>query len=139
MSRETDQEAVFETVCQYLANWFGDAVVSIYLLNRDEQVPHGPVASATSQNHREGQALELEQLQVSQITYDSLAKDRHRIRVPFFENTSVAGVICIETGNNDSTDKAEVQRVLTTISEQLNLFAAKQSAISAIAHGADDS
>lgn len=129
VSRETDQEAVFETVCQYLANWFGDAAVSIYLLNRDEQLSHGPIASGISQNHHEVQALEFKQLQVSHITHDSLANDRLRIRVPFSENTSVAGVICIETGNNDSTDKAEVQRVLTTISEQLNLFAAKQLAI----------
>jgi len=145
VSRESSRRTVLDTVCRYLAQWYPDAVVSAYLVEdgmtrciavrRTKGSAIDPLSADTAtENADENGALagakpwpEI----AHKLTYDTVTdrKLKYRIRIPFFDNKVVEGQIVVETNNEQSSETSDTHRVLATISEQLNLFVEKRSAI----------
>ncbi|MEE9319640.1 MAG: ATP-binding protein [Granulosicoccus sp.] len=144
VSRESSRRTVLDTVCRYLAQWYPDAVVSAYLVDNDVTrciavrrttgTSIEPFADNATVNPSESEAVSSAKPWpeiAGQLTYDSLRdkKLKYRIRIPFFDNALVKGQIVVETNNEQSSETSDTHRVLATISEQLNLFIEKRSAI----------
>ena len=138
---ETDEKAVFSTVCSYLANWFGGAVAAAYLA--DDQLlslsTKGVSNTGLHDHVDKGLAMLIADVPatldrrelVSEVTIDEPGPKRiwHRVRLPFFAGEQIAGMIVIRAADNSLSDRLETDRVLAAVSEQLSLFLGKQSAI----------
>ena len=137
VSGESQRREVLKTVGRYLADWFGNAVVSGYLL---EGNTINKVASAVSTSETEpqvsAQALAWQspvitpQAFVTEVTYDDPPDTASpaTIRLPFFAGVNVAGMVVIEVLESSAAEKAESLRILTAVSEQLTLFVNKKLA-----------
>ena len=143
ISRESSRRTVLDTVCRYLAEWYPTALINAYLSESEnpqkfsdiqaEDMPvKNPVhiasygkAAIIPAGSKNCPAL------VERLTYDDLSgsSSQHRIRMPFFCNSLVVGMIVIETEQDHSSDTCDSHRVLATIAKQLNLFSERQSAI----------
>jgi len=137
VSNESEDEAAFETVCQYLAEWFESARVSCYKVvpeqNKLRCVAMRSVGS-TSTTAPGTQFSELAQIGnmspdriPRQITTTESASNEKISEdwVPFFAGDQATGVLVVERQIQGQTDQAETRRVLTTVSEQLSLLCSK--------------
>ncbi|OED41906.1 hypothetical protein AB833_08710 [Chromatiales bacterium (ex Bugula neritina AB1)] len=145
LSSETEQQAVLNTVCNYLADWFGDATVAAYMKKSDHlrrtALGQSSVLGDSSETLFSGVLKSTgvfsfsDQMACSELVDDiqhvkpASAGDRHLIRVPVFRGEQVVGVIILEVGNFDASTKGQSDRVLTTVSEQISLFVTKNSAL----------
>ncbi len=137
VSNESEDEAAYETVCKYLAEWFESARVSCY-----EVVPGegklrcvatssvGDIANAASTNSTDGSVF------ADVVTLDHIPQQISTIEptgttelsevwVPFFAGDQKAGVLIVERQSLEQTEHSETRRVLTTVSEQLSLLCSK--------------
>lgn len=137
VSRETDRRAVLDTVCRYLSDWFGTAVVSAYLIDEN------PIRSVAVQcvgvrapgSHSDVMSIDSMPPLAQNFEHSTDADCFHtgwatdQLRVPFFNHGVATGMIVVDTNDYDASQKVGSERVLTTISEQLSLFLGKQSAL----------
>lgn len=145
LSSETEQQAVLTTVCNYLADWFGDAKIAAYM-KQSEHLQRTAMGQSDASGDASGalfsgvrksvgvfsfsEQLPCEDLVTTiQHIKPAEAAGRHLIRVPVFRGDQVTGVIILEVGHFDTSTKSHWQRVLTTVSEQISLFITKNSAL----------
>ncbi len=136
VANESEDEAAYETVCQYLAEWFETARVSCYEVLPNENELRCVASSCvgditnTSEADRFGDisaaSITRDQVpkQISTIASDSTA-DLNQVWIPFFAGDQKAGVLIIERHTRGETENGETKRVLTTVSEQLSLLCSK--------------
>jgi len=142
VSNETTEDAVLETVCNYLSEWFGSATVCAYQVNQGgdgtTQVArrfsgHDPLQSHV-QEHGDNRLPHRPNPQASEIPADILFEDKPgfstplRIIVPYFTVGHPAGYLTIDLASADAASGEDTQRVLKTVSEQLSLFTEKSLA-----------
>jgi len=143
VANESEDEAAFETVCQYLAEWFETARVSCFEVVPNENKLRcvascsvGDLAdtsantstkiSSLSKSKTIDEAVTLDRIPQHIATIDSTNKAEHsEVWIPFFAGDEVAGVLIIERGAKEQSEHSETQRVLTTVSEQLSLLCSK--------------
>jgi len=137
VSNEPENEAAFETVCQYLAQWFESARVSCFQVE-PEQSSLRCVASHSVGNFSEPafqekysdsngvDALTLGKIPQKISTFDSaVASDLNEVWVPFFAGDQTAGVLIIEKRPTELAERGDTDRILATVSEQLSLLCSK--------------
>ncbi|MBX2884110.1 MAG: hypothetical protein KTR32_29415 [Granulosicoccus sp.] len=149
ISGETDKSAVLKSVAQHLANWFEQAGVAAYLVERDalrlvssavsDLQADSPTASFDSESAQAGTAhcsdTEVPyrlptQNAVSEITWSTPEnhENKERVRIPFFRGADVAGMFVIDIVNQRKINHSESALVLQSVSEQLTLFNNKVTA-----------
>jgi len=134
VSSETEDEAAFETVCDYLAQWFDSACVSCYRVNNAENSLHCVAVRQASAEQVESvvgncksREITLNEIPSRITTLDESHKNKNKERwVPFFAGDEPAGVLIVELGDADQSDRIETRRVLSTVSEQLSLLCGKR-------------
>jgi len=141
MSGEFEEQAVLDTVCAHLADWFGDARVTAWMLVNGElsQVAVGqapdrtaaPASSAkpTTQGKLTHAAIPGIQLVEKIVRFESTGELPHHVRIPVLRNNQVAGVIEVNSAADESVNRQDANRVLTSVAEQLGLFMTKNSAV----------
>ncbi len=129
VSRETDQKRVLDTVCSYLAKWFGDALVCAWTLT-PEGLKHVSVQAASEDLLGTGSQLKtpemVEELQVLVVDETRSGQPMATITLPFASGKRQAGLISIETGAVELARQATTQRLLNTVAEQIGQFFDKQ-------------
>ena len=129
VSKETDKRAVLVTVVRYLHDWFNASEVMAYLAKSERTesllVKHPDTKAITKNDSFVAPAL------VQDIQYQENASDplSHTVSVPIKQGDIAIGVLVIETEHHDPSERARVDQILITTSEQLNLFLTKQSAL----------
>lgn len=132
VSSETEDGRAFETVCEYLAEWFDSACVSCYRLEPNESVlrcvavrqSHPSGEGAYSIDIRNSVHISVEDVPSQISTVDS--DNQSQRWVPFYAGEELAGVMIIEIQHPEQSRRIETNRVLTTVSEQLSLLCGKQ-------------
>jgi len=137
VANESEDAAAYETVCQYLAEWFETARVSCYEVVLDESrlrcvatSSAGDINNSSSVNKFDcsvsDNAITLDRIpgQISTIACNNNS-DFSEVWVPFFAGDQAAGVLIIEKQSLGQAEQSETQRVLSTVSEQLSLLCSK--------------
>jgi len=141
LSGEPENKAVFETVCEYMAEWFESARVSCYrVVESDYDTANRAlqcVARWQSQGNGKAESIapgsavgedfctaEIPTEIIKTSCPDSPSKNRRL--VPFFAGSDPAGMLVIDIDEAQQSERIETRRVLTTVSEQLSHLCGKQ-------------
>lgn len=140
VSNETTDDAVLETVCKYLSEWFGTATVCAYEVkgssssivqvakNFSNAGATSDLLSVVNLPHRKIPAYK-------DIPYEICYENESgfstplRIVVPYFTVGKPAGFLTIDLDSEASSAGQDTERVLRTVSEQLSLFNDKSLAV----------
>ncbi len=140
VSSETEDEAAFGTVCDYLAEWFQSTRVSCYRVVNNQQELR---CVATRRADRAGSSSVVakpdDTLITAAIKRDSIPHTISRVAVasagsatsaqhwvPFFCGERREGVLIIDRNDSETSEHIETKRVLSTVSEQLSLLCGQQ-------------
>ena len=135
VSSEAGQDSAFETVCDYLADWFETHRIRCYRqLDNEKQLKcialrNSSDAAVAGTAHTGPVPL----VYAEQIpkTIQTVEQTDHKSTieqwVPFFTGDEPAGVLILELDSANLSVRADSQRVLTTVSEQLSLLCEKQT------------
>lgn len=149
ISGEVDRQVVLKSVAQHLANWFGNATVSAYLVERDTLRCATSVVSDSefSRSYREDSERVIKNKHgtksdsasssyptldhlVNKVTWNAFSEriGVELVCIPFFRGTEVAGMMVIDIDKADNIDRSESELVLQSVSDQLTLFHNKLTA-----------
>jgi two-component system nitrate/nitrite sensor histidine kinase NarX len=129
VAHESDHERVFDTVCSYLAQWFGDASVSAWMATADGlQAIATQVAGDVSPADK---AVDAAPAMVNALQVDTSSDSTLpvTIRLPFAGTHRQTGIFVIRTRATELVDQAATKRLLNTVAEQVGQFVDKQKAI----------
>lgn len=133
---EIELQSVLKAVCTHVANWQEGAEVAAYLLDEESaslklkasssadrscfstdrsvaDLPRNAIAGAKSQS----------------TVFEQINNEQQIIKVPIFKANQLVGMVEVVAAFDRQINAKESQRVLQTVSEQLTMFIAKESAL----------
>lgn len=130
----SDEQAIFETVCEHLSKWYGDAHVGVCLTkgNKAVLVVSRSSSERSYDNSNDHTEMDISNVQpIRAITHELNLNSglRHRTLLPFFEGDRVVGALVVDSVKQYPAGDIETARVLQSISEQLTLFYTQQKAL----------
>lgn len=137
VSNEAEDEMAFETVCQYLAEWFESARVSCYKLIPEQQNLRcvascsvsditAPLSSIRLFDHTGTDSITVDQIpQKISNNVSQSSPELSEVWIPFYAGGITAGVLIVQRETAGIVEHSETDRVLTTVSEQLSLLCSK--------------
>lgn len=137
---ELDLPSVLDTVCTHLSSWLSDAKVAAYLV---ESVSDGEglKLKATSVADKRVFAADrpladLPHARDSSVIIPSVtASTEQCLKIPIYKLKTVTGMVEVIVAKEQDLTGVESQRIFQTVSEQLSMFVARESALES-AHNA---
>lgn len=130
---EVDRDRMYQTVCRHLCDWFGNARVAVAQVEAAQLVwlvveRSDKWSSAAVPRVQPGTDAP-ESLRVDSIAYNSNnSTNQFQVVLPVFDSGVLTSVIEINARDFAPVSRRELDRVLTTVSEQVSLYFAKQTA-----------